>query len=123
LWIKQSNTDSSLYFGFDSYNSAKTEISAKESSSSPVIGSSTNYYFWYGDILPSNTWRKITGYIFPCNQPTWTNPSDTTYSNYYMDCSTAYLRIRFLNYDAPPYGTSIGTTAWYALPRIEEVNL
>ena len=118
LWIKQSNTDSTLYLGYDAYNSAKTEINSYNSGGT----AGQNYYFWYGDVTPSNGWKKITGYIMPCTPTTWTNPSDTTLKNYRMDCSTAFLRMRFLNYDAPTYGTGIGTAAGYALPRIEEIE-
>ena len=120
LWIKQSSTNSHLYFGYDVYNSTKTEINSYNSAGTAL----NNYYFWNGDVTPSNSWKKITSYIMPCTPTTWTNPSDATGVNYRMDCSTAFLKMRFLNYGgSPTYGTGIGSiTAWYALPRIEEVE-
>ena len=118
LWIREDNTNSQLYYGFYAYNSAKTQINSYKSDGT----GSTNYYFWNGDLSPSNSWKKITGYIMPCIPTTWTNPPDTTLSNYRMDCSTAYLRMRFYNYDGPEYATEGGTTAWYAIPRIEEAG-
>jgi|GEM_PF-6738665 len=119
IWMKEDNNDSTLYFGEYAYNSSKAQINTYNSAGT----GSTNYYFWAGDLATTGKWYRKVGYLLPCNTSnSWTNPSDTTSSNYRMDCATAYVRLRFYNLDAPSYGTGAGTDAHFVLPSIEEVQ-
>ncbi len=119
IWIKENNTDSSLYFGMHAFNSALTQVNTYNSAGTGSI----NNYFWYGDLASTNVWYHKVGYLLPCNTANgWTNPPDTATNNFRMDCTTAFVKIRFLNFDAPSYGTGIGTDANFALPAIEEVQ-
>ena len=115
IWIKSDDgVTGTRYLGYDAYNVNKAEINSYNSAGT----AGSNFYFWSGDTV-ANTWYRVTGYIFPCNGGTaWVNPKDTTGSNYLMDCSTQYLRMRFLNY----YNEGIYVTNWFALPKIEEVQ-
>ncbi len=119
LWVKENNTDSTLYMGLHTYNVTKGNINNYNSAGT----GSTNNYFWSGDAPATNTWVRRVGYLLPCNTANgWTNPPDTTSINFRMDCTTAYARTRFLNYDGAGYGTGAGTDARFALPSIEEVQ-
>ena len=115
IWIKSDNSDAGTrYFGFYPYTSGGTRANAYYPDGTP----STNVYFWHGDI-PANTWKKVTGYIFPADTPDgWSKPNEATNKSYRMDPATRYVKLRFLNF----YNDGTYTTNWFALPSIEEVE-
>ena len=116
LWIMSNYaTIGTRYLGFNCYDSTKTQVNCYNSAGT----GSTNYYFWYSS-LTANTFFKKVGYLFGNNTPnSWTNPGDTSSTNYRLGSNVAYIQVRFLNY----YNyNNASVSNWFALPTVEEVQ-
>jgi|GEM_PF-6885455 len=115
VWMSSNDTTTgNHYFGLYCYNQSKTVINCTTTAGAET----SNPYFWSGDLGTADTYMLLTGYLFPYGSSGWTNPSDTTSTNFAMNSETAYVRMRLYHY---PGGT-VNVSTNFALPRVEEIQ-
>ncbi len=116
LSISCTNTIGTRYFGMMAYDANKNVIAVDQFDipSRTFNASTTNPYFWWGADA-ANTWRDIVAYIVGYNTPVSAVPAGrNAFLNFRLPSNTAYVQIRYLNYDNA--GTT--TTAFFYSPSM-----
>ena len=120
VWVKKSAAVGSTYLGLMLGNALGETIQVNAVNQSGGSSLTNNFYHWNvsGAANPTD-WQKLVAYVMPAG----TNPSDmksvgTVTSNAIMLTNTRKLQMRLLNY----YNGGTTTTAWFANPKIVEVD-
>lgn len=120
VWVKKSVAAGSTYLGLILGNGAGETIQVNAVDQAGGVSLTNNFYHWNvsGVDNPTN-WIKLVAYIMPAG----TNPLDmkrvgTVPTNAFMPANTRKLQMRLLNY----YNGGTSTTAWFANPKIVEVD-
>lgn len=120
VWVKKSAAVGSTYLGLMLGNALGETIQVNAVNQSGGSSLTNNFYHWNvsGAATPTD-WTKLVAYVMPAG----TNPSDlksvgTVTSNAIMLTNSRKLQMRLLNY----YNGGTTTTAWFANPKIVEVD-
>lgn len=120
VWVKKSVAVGSTYLGLIARNAAGSTIAVNSVNQSGETSLSNNFYHWSvnGGGNPLD-WIKLVAYLMPAG----TDPLDmkkvgNVTANAFMLPNTRKLQMRVLNY----YNGGTSTTAWFANPKIVEVD-
>jgi len=125
VWLKQSVTKGTNYFGIYSYNTAMTNIGTYTISNSTGVKTgtlNTNGYFWSGTVT-ANVWQKHTGYIIPAGYDTsdvekFRNLGENVTTLFQFPADANFATMRVLNYN-----NTVSTTLTMGLPMVKEVDV
>lgn len=125
VWLKQSVTKGTNYFGIYVYNAASANVGVYPIST--VTGTktatlNTNPYFWSGTVT-ANVWQKHTAYIIPAGYDTsdvnhFKNLGTNVTSVFQFPSDANKATMRVLN-----YSNTVSTTLSMGLPMVKEVDI
>ena len=125
-FVKQSQSDGTLYFGGYNYNSSGSNINLEDYNGT---GGSTNKYFWSGDLPTFNEWYLFVGFINPAGTninsgkggfyKVANGERTVADSDFRFNSSATQFAVRtYLYYSS----TSSGTIARWAHPRVDRLD-